>query len=160
MKAFTIRVPDYLHNQLKQDAGMLRISIAEAARIRLEKLADRSENQPNENPEIIAAMAAEVLQLREDSAAIRTAIDGVEEVMRDLAIAVQRLYQPPTPAPRQAPPVQLEKRRVEPPSFPAWAADKPWADGEDKTGRAHRLAREFKREFDTWPANYTPPAGG
>jgi|GEM_PF-3734301 len=160
----TIRIDESLSIQLARVAAKAGLAKSEVARVFLQKaLTDEhvkpAETAPEIDPEIVAAMAAEVLELRADSGAIREAVSGIQVTMRDLAIAVQKLYQPPAQTHRQPPPVHLEKRQNPPPSFPAWAGDKHWLEGEDKAGRVHRLAAEYKKEFGIWPANYTPPAG-
>jgi len=154
MKALTIRLPDVVHQRLKVEAEILKTSIADIARLRLENAPGAA---PAINPEALKILAAEVAELRADSSAVQGALKQVESILHDLTLAVQKLYQPSPNPPRQPNLPGSNTPTFTPPNFAAWAANLPWLEGEEKAQRVHRLAQVYRQEFGSWPANYTPP---
>lgn len=152
----TIRIEDCLAIQLGRIATKSGITKSEVARVFIqdavgEKAGDSSQAESSNS----VGIAGEMSSLRDAVYSIKDAIYSIEETLLNLTIAVQKLYQQPT---AEMPAADLTKRRIEPPGFAAWAADKPWREGEEKAHRVHRLARDYRDEFGVWPANYSPPS--
>lgn len=153
LKHLTIRMTDEQLLRVATVAERGGMSKSDAIRALIERgmaaPAGSSEGS-TETTEMLAAVLAVQDEQRAEIAALAKSITGTNEALRDLALAVQRLYQPAAPASQKTPaaaPGSIAVEAAKPPAYVVWAAGQPNLPNEDRETRIARLQREYKTTF-------------
>lgn len=154
----SLRVPNDLRARIERVANASGMSLAEATRSLIERgmtAQPEGGGAGGDTAEQIATLAVVQEEFRAELRALAKSVGSINETLRDLALAVQRLYQPasaPAAQKAQAPaPGSIAVAVPKPPAYASWAAGRPWHEGEDRAQRIERLRAEYKAEFGISP---------
>ncbi len=165
-KMICVRMTEALRTRIATAAVASDLSFAGAARALIERglsaPASNAAELPAEVLETLTALAEEQARMGEQQAqtaariqSLSGAVARTNETLRDLTLAVQKLYQPAAPAGaavtgRQSA-GQINLPPAPPPNYAAWAAQQGKLEHETRETRIVRLKAEYQRQFGVAP---------